>query len=129
MQHSTIFLWMISLSLVRSVVLAGPRPPGLITLPAADGDQPASERSVCCRGPLILSCHLATVDSRVFTSRTDILLPGTDHVFSFINAVPPNGQHYTSTEGDEATLTLNPRTGSMFGTMKSGERAFNLEHC
>ena len=129
MQRSSLLLWMISLTLVPNGVLAGPHPPGLISLSAADGDQPVSDASVCCRGPLILSCHLAIVDPGVFTSRNDILLPGTNHVFSFINIIQPNGQHYTSTQEDEATLTLNPRTGSMFGTMKSGERAFSLEHC
>ena len=128
MPWSPLLPWVIALSLTPIPAQSSP-PPGLITLPVADGDQPVSDGSVCCRGSLILSCRKATVDPAIFTSRTAILLPGTDHVFSFTNTVPPNGQHYTSAEGDEATLTLNPRTGNMFGTMKSRDRAFSLEHC
>ena len=126
MYRSLLLPWMIFLT-------SGPAwcssPPGLITLPVAGEDQSVSDASVSCRGPLILSCRKATVNTTIFTSRKPILLPDTDHVFSFTNTVPPNGQHYISTKGDEATLTLNPRTGHMFGSMKSGDRAFSLEHC
>ena len=92
---------------------------------------PDSKRrpSPCCSAPSLLSCQEALVDSSLFTSRADILLPGTTTTFTFSNTIPPHGHHYTSSAGGEATITLNPGTGNMFGAVKTGGRAFSLENC
>ena len=50
-------------------------------------------------------------------------------MFTFTGLVPPSGYHYMSEEGDEALITVNTATGSMFGSMKSQGRSFVLEHC
>ena len=98
----------------------------LISLQASDDSQDSPS---CCRSSLILSCDRAKVDASSFQNQEPLMLPGTKHIFTFTNIIQPNGQHYKTKAGDEATITLNPSTGSMFGTMKTGNRAFSLEHC
>ena len=45
-----------------------------------------------------------------------------------LNQVAPNGFHYTSPEGDEATFTLRPDNKAMFGALKTGGGlSFSLE--
>ena len=42
--------------------------------------------------------------------------------------VAPNGFHYTSPEGDEATFTLRPDNKAMFGALRTGSGlSYSLE--
>ena len=48
----------------------------------------------------------------------------------FSNTIPPHGQVYKSSLGDEAVINYNPNTGSILGTLKTPDsRSFIIERC
>ena len=48
----------------------------------------------------------------------------------FSNTIPPHGQVYKSSLGDEAVINYNPNTGSILGTLKTHDsRSFVIERC
>ena len=98
----------------------------LFSLSDSSRDAPPSP---CCSDPIILTCHFAQVSVQIFTSETPIMFPGSKHAFTFSNVIPPNGKYYTTVQGDEATITMNPATTHVFGGVKISDRSFSLEHC
>jgi hypothetical protein len=121
-----------NLTAKRAKLAAAP----LVRLP-----DPSSPRAAlpCCAAPALLSCQAAQVphplhpapqvDPAILAARGDILLPGSASVLTFSGTVPPRGHHYQGEQGEEAVVTWNPDTGAMFGSLRSGGRAFSLEHC
>jgi len=82
----------------------------------------------CCTDKNLLSCQAAMVDPDILDRKEDILLG--DVVLSFKSTVPPNGYVYQSPVGDEAVITFNAKTGSMFGSFETSTgRSFSLEKC
>ena len=83
----------------------------------------------CCNDKHLLSCQPASVDADLLASQDDILLD--DIVLTFKSTIPPNGFVYQSPAGDEAVITLNKVTGSVFGSFEetSTGRAFAIERC
>ena len=48
----------------------------------------------------------------------------------FSNSVPPNARVYTTSDGDEAIINYNKKTGNIIGTLKTHDgKAFALEKC
>ena len=83
----------------------------------------------CCNDKHLLSCQPASVDADLLASQDDILLD--EIVLTFKSTIPPNGFVYQSPAGDEAVITLNKVTGSVFGSFEetSTGRAFAIERC
>ena len=83
---------------------------------------------MCCMSDIQKSCIEATVDTSLLKSGKDFRLEGI--TLSFTNRIPPNGYVYKSSAGDEAVITLNEKSGNMFGAFKTiTGRAFALERC
>ena len=82
----------------------------------------------CCDSDHVLSCVDVEVDPEVLLSEDDISINGVDLVFS--NFIPPHARTYKTAAGDEAVVSFNEETGSITGTLHTGEgRAFALERC
>ena len=68
------------------------------------------------------------IDPSVLETQEDININGVE--FTFSNQVPPNGFTYNTADGDEAIVTYNKVTGSLFATVKRADgTSFGLEKC
>ena len=82
---------------------------------------------VCCREGNLLSCLDAVVDPRLLAAtQIDIL----GRVLTFSNEAGLRGSVYKTEAGDEAVLTYNPQTESLFGSLKTSQgESFAIEKC
>ena len=82
----------------------------------------------CCNEEHLLLCTQVTVDPAVLLSGKDINILGSDLVFD--STVEPHGFVYHNSLGDEAVITYNNKTGSMFGTLKThDDKSYAIEKC
>merc|ERR1719219_1616361 len=82
----------------------------------------------CCKEEHLLHCTEVTVDPAVLLSGEDISILGSDLVFD--STVEPHGFVYHNTLGDEAVITYNNKTGSMFGTLSThDDKHYFIEKC
>merc|ERR1712110_903008 len=91
---------------------------------------PAKTRSVeaCCNEEHLLLCTEVTVDPAVLLSGEDISILGSDLLFD--STMEPHGFVYHNTLGDEAVITYNNKTGSMFGSLKThDDKSYAIEKC
>ena len=87
-----------------------------------------SSRSVeaTCNDNNLKACLDADVDPSLPLNKEDISINGID--LQFQSTVEPNGFVYKNKHGDEAIITVNPRTGNMFGSLKThDERSYAIE--
>ena len=81
---------------------------------------------VACQDNNLKACHDADVDSSLTLNKEDININGID--LQFQSTVEPNGFVYKNIQGDEAVITVNPRTGRMFGSLKThDEKSYAIE--
>ena len=91
---------------------------------------PVKTRSVeaCCNDANLLLCTDINVDPILLLSGEDINILGSDLVFD--STVEPHGFVYHNSLGDEAVITYNNKTGSMFGTLKThDDKSYAIEKC
>ena len=91
---------------------------------------PVKTRSVeaCCNDANLLLCTGINVDPILLLSGEDINILGSDLVFD--STVEPHGFVYHNSLGDEAVITYNNKTGSMFGTLATHEdKHYAIEKC
>jgi len=95
----------------------------LFTVPA-----PTSRSAEPCCDKDTLTCYDVDVDPDSLLSEEDLTMNGITLQFS--NSVPPNARVYTTSEGDEAIINYNKKTGNIIGTLKTHDgKAFALEKC
>ena len=93
----------------------------------------------CCRDPTLRRCQEALVDPSALLTRCTMVVSSTlprepltlaGISLEFTSTIEPRGHVYKSAAGDEAIVTYNQETGSMFGTLKTvGGASFALEKC
>ena len=89
-----------------------------VNLPKAD---------LCCTGKNILSCSRINISPKLLTSQQNINILGTD--LHFANRVEPHGYAYKNRWLDEAVLTYNKKTDTMFGSFHIQGRDYEIEKC
>ena len=81
----------------------------------------------CCSDENIGSCVPAQVNPASFLDQGDLSILTSQLAFHF--TVPPNGQVYKNSQGDEAVITYNDLTGNMFATLKTQQGSYALVPC
>jgi len=82
----------------------------------------------CCNDDNLLLCSEISVDPSLLLSGEDINILGSDLVFD--STVEPHGFVYHNSFGDEAVITFNNKTGSMFGSLKThDDKSYAIEKC
>ena len=84
-------------------------------------------RDLCCSGENILSCSRINVSPKLVTSQMNINILGTE--FYFANRVEPHGYAYKNRWLDEAVLTYNKKTDTMFGSVHIQGKDYEIEKC
>ena len=87
-----------------------------------------SSRSVdvTCNDNHLNLCLDIDVNPRLIRNKEDININGVD--LELKSTVEPNGLVYKNDDGDEAIITLNPKTGNMFGSLKTHDgKTFSIE--
>ena len=87
----------------------------------------APRADLCCSGEHILSCSRIHVSPKLVTSQQNINILGTE--FYFANRVEPHGYAYKNRWLDEAVLTYNKKTDTMFGSFHIQGRDYEIEKC
>ena len=83
----------------------------------------------CCLHKVLLSCWAADVNTNILRAEGIIPMP-VNISLHFTNKISPNGFHYTNSAGDEAIITHNEKTDTVFATLKMVDgRSFCLEKC
>merc|ERR550539_1335477 len=91
---------------------------------------PANTRSVeaCCNDANLLHCTEISVDPALLFSGEEINILGAELVFD--STVEPHGFVYHNSQGDEAVITYNNKTGNMFGSLKThDDKSYAIEKC
>ena len=78
----------------------------------------------CCAGENILSCSKIHISPKMLTSQQNLNILGT--VLNFANRVEPYGYAYKNSWLDEAVLTYNKKTDTMFGSFHIQGRDKNV---
>ena len=82
----------------------------------------------CCNERQLSSCFMVTVDPNILRNGEDITINGID--FQFHNNPQPRAFTYHTETGDEAVITYNEATGSLFGSVKTvAGKSFAIEKC
>ena len=82
----------------------------------------------CCNERQLSSCFMVTVDPNILRNGEDIIINGLD--FQFHNNPQPRAFTYHTEAGDEAVITYNEATGSLFGSVKTVDgKSFAIEKC
>ena len=87
-----------------------------------------SSRSVdvTCNDNHLSLCLDVDVNPNLIRNKEDININGVD--LELKSTVEPNGLVYRNDDGDEAIITLNPKTGNMFGSLKThDEKTYSIE--
>merc|ERR1712168_1044606 len=80
----------------------------------------------CCSDNYLTTCQDAEVNSGLIGDQQDISIDGID--LQFKSTVEPNGFVYKNDDGDEAVITINPKTRNMFGSLKTHEgKSYSIE--
>ena len=87
----------------------------------------APRADLCCSGENILSCSRINVSPKLVTSQMNINILGTE--FYFANRVEPHGYAYKNRWLDEAVLTYNNKTDTMFGSVHIQGKEYEIEKC
>ena len=85
---------------------------------------PTRSSEKCCHGKTVKNCFEAEVNVDALVSGDDVTI--SDVSLSFHGQVPPRGRVYKSDGGDEAVITHNKLTGSVFATLKTREAWVNI---
>merc|ERR550539_707094 len=91
---------------------------------------PAKSRSVeaCCSEANLLHFTEINVDPALIFSGEEINILGADLVFD--STLEPHGFVYHNSQGDEAVITYNNKTGNMFGSLKThDDKSYAIEKC
>ena len=81
----------------------------------------------CCTGD-IKTCQDVEIDSDLLGSSQSLSILNIS--LAFCSRVPPNGFVYKTDLGDEAVMTVNTRSGNVFGSFKTQDgRSFGIERC
>ena len=87
----------------------------------------SSER--CCTADT-KSCQDVVVHSHLLGSSQSLSLPALNLSLAFCSLVQPNGFVYKNQLGDEAVITVSPRSGAVFGSFKTHQgKSFGIEKC
>ena len=86
-----------------------------------------SRADLCCTGENILSCSRIHVSPNLLTSQQNLNILGTELYFA--NKVEPHGFAYKNRWLDEAVLTYNKKTDTMFGSFHIQGRDYEIEKC
>ena len=86
-----------------------------------------TREDICCDGGNLVSCARITVNPQLLTNRREIRILGT--VLYFSNRVEPHGYVYKNRWLDEAVLSYNKKTDSLFGSFHIQGRAYEIEAC
>ena len=66
------------------------------------------------------------MEPRLIRDREEISINGID--LKLKSTVEPNGFVYSNDDGDEAVITISPKTGNMFGSLKThGGKSYSIE--
>ena len=75
-----------------------------------------------------MNCQSAAVDPELLLSKEDISILDTD--LTFHSTIQPNGFVYKNSAGDEAVITFNQNTTTMFGSFKTHQdKSYAIEKC
>ena len=81
----------------------------------------------CCEDSNLKTCDNIMINTNMLESGY-LTINGID--LNFTNEVPPNGKAYISTAGDQAILSFNKGTKSLFGSLHMQDgRSFFIEKC
>ena len=83
-------------------------------------------RENCCHDARLVSCTYVDIDPSILSSNV-ISINGIN--FTLSNLVPPHGYNFKKNLMEEATLSYNPRTRNLFGTIKTLQGTFVIEKC
>ena len=82
----------------------------------------------CCNDDNLLHCTEISVDPTLLFSGEEINILGSDLVYD--SPVEPHGFVYHNSQGDEAVITYNNKTGNMFGSLKThDDKSYAIEKC
>ena len=87
----------------------------------------APRADLCCSGENILSCSRIHVSPKLVTSQQNLNILGAE--FYFANRVEPHSYAYKNRWLDEAVLTYNKKTDTMFGSVHIQGRDYEIEKC
>ena len=127
---TVLFLWLPSITLFS--ILSPCRYSTILCLDllrAAEFLQVLNSRSSesCCTGD-IKTCQDVEIDSDLLGSSQSLSILNIS--LTFCSRVPPNGFVYKTDLGDEAVMTVNTRSGNVFGSFKTQDgRSFGIERC
>ena len=86
----------------------------------------ARSNDASCNDNFLRTCLDAEVNPRLVRDKENISINGVD--LQLKSTVEPNGLVYKNDEGDEAIITVNPRTGNMFGSIKTHDgKSYSIE--
>ena len=83
-------------------------------------------RENCCHDARLVSCTYVDIDPSILSSN-EISINGIN--FTLSNLVPPHGYNFKKNHMEEATLSYNPSTRNLFGTIKTLNGTFLIEKC
>ena len=97
---------------------------GLVRIPK--GQTRSTE--VCCNDKNLRNCLSAAVNPDLLVTKEDISILDID--LEFHSTIQPNGLVYKNSNGDEAVVTYNQKTGNMFGSFKTHQdKSYAIEKC
>ena len=100
-------------------------------LPAAEFLQVLNSRSseLCCTADT-KTCQDVLIESHLLGSAGSLSFSTLNLSLAFCSLVQPNGFVYKNDLGDEAVITVNPRSGAVFGSLKTHDgKSFGIEKC
>jgi len=90
-------------------------------------DRTSRSVDVSCNDNHLRTClEIAEVQPQLVLDKEDISIDGVD--LQFHSTVEPTGYVYKNEDGDEAVITISPKTGNMFGSLKThDEKSYSIE--
>ena len=83
-------------------------------------------RENCCHDANLVSCNYVDIDPSILSSN-EISINGIN--FTLSNLISPHGYNFKNNQMEEATLSNNPSTRNLFGTIKTRQGTFLIEKC